>query len=248
MAEIAGTLRERQAVKNALPFGMWGESEYFSELVGKKVIIVGPAFYLRGAGLGEYIDSFDVVVRVNHALPIKYPEDYGSKTTVLYHILSHRNHVGAGKLTVTEDEVKSWDTDWVVSRWDSRSARIRQVGPYLEGRKWTAMSHEFYYKVRRGVGRLSPNTGISAIAHLLQSELKELRVVGFDLYRSGVYEGYGDVREKENALEVNDRWHDTDAQLRYLAVLKRRDDRLHFDAVLQGIINESISRSSNKVR
>ena len=133
MAEIIGTLAERQ-MRKGLPFGMWGESEYLDELVGKNVVIVGPAGYMVGQGLGEYIDSFDVIVRVNHALPIALPEDYGSRTTVLYHILSRRNHNADGKLTVTQEEVESWDCEWIVSRHESRSSRFRAVGPFLLGR------------------------------------------------------------------------------------------------------------------
>lgn len=240
MAEIIGTLAERQ-MRKGLPFGMWGESEYLDELVGKNVVIVGPAGYMVGQGLGEYIDSFDVIVRVNHALPIALPEDYGSRTTVLYHILSRRNHNADGKLTVTQEEVESWDCEWVVSRHESRSSRIRAVGPFLQGRKWTAMDHEFFFKVRKEVGRLAPNTGVSAIAHLLQSQLKSLHVLGFDFYRSGVYKGYGDIREGERADKVNERWHDAEAQLHFLKVLQRRDNRLIFDSVLKGIIDESVS-------
>jgi hypothetical protein len=240
MAEIIGTLAERQ-MRKGLPFGMWGESEYLDELVGKNVVIVGPAGYMVGQGLGEYIDSFDVIVRVNHALPIALPEDYGSRTTVLYHILSRINHNAEGKLTVTQEEVESWDCEWVVSRHESRSSRIRAVGPFLQGRKWTAMDHEFFFKVRKEVGRLAPNTGVSAIAHLLQSQLKSLHVLGFDFYRSGVYKGYGDIREGERADKVNERWHDAEAQLHFLKVLQRRDNRLIFDSVLKGIIDESVS-------
>lgn len=237
MAEIIGTLAERQ-MRRGLPFEMWGEAEYLDELVGKNVVIVGPAGYMVGQGLGEYIDSFDVIVRVNHALPIALPEDYGSRTTVLYHILSRRNHNADGKLTVTQEEVESWDCEWVVSRHESRSSRIRAVGPFLQGRKWTAMDHEFFFKVRKEVGRLAPNTGVSAIAHLLQSQLKSLHVLGFDFYRSGVYKGYGDVGENERADKVNERWHDVDAQLHFLKVLKRRDNRLVYDSVLEGLIDE----------
>ena len=243
MAEIIGTLKERQARKG-LPFGMWGEAEFFADLVGKRVIIVGPAGYLQGQGKGEEIDGYDTVVRVNHALPVAYPKDYGSRTDILYHILSHRE--GTAKTIVTQEEIESWDCEWLVSRHDLRSSRIRTVGPHLQGRKWTAMSHEFFFTVRKEVGSMSPNTGVSAIAHLLLSDLKSLNVIGFDFYRSGVYKGYGDVGEKENALRINENWHDTDAQLRYLAVLQRRDNRLHFDETLKEIINECIGGNTSK--
>lgn len=247
MAEITDTLRERQARKLAgLVYGAWGEGEYLSSLVGKRVIIVGPAGYLQGQGKGEEIDGYDTVVRVNHALPVAYPQDYGSRTDILYHILSHRG--GTAKTIVAKEEIESWDCEWLVSRHDLRSSRIRTVGQYLQGRKWTAMSHEFCFTIRKEVGSMSPNTGVSAIAHLLLSDLRSLDVVGFDFYRSGVYTGYGDIQEGERADKVNERWHDTDAQLRYLEVLQRRDNRLVFDDTLKEIINESISRDTRQAR
>ena len=67
-----------------------------------------------------------------------------------------------------------------------------------------------------------------------------------DFYRSGVYTGYGDIQEGERADKVNERWHDTDAQLRYLEVL-RRDNRLR-SMTRKEIINESISRDTRQAR
>ena len=41
--------------------------QYNDFLKGKSVVIVGPASYLEGRGLGEFFDSFDVVVRLNRS-------------------------------------------------------------------------------------------------------------------------------------------------------------------------------------
>lgn len=61
--------------------------DYFRILIeGKSVIYVGPSPILEGKGMGEFIDSFDVVVRSNNSYPV--PEhlhkDYGSKCDILY--------------------------------------------------------------------------------------------------------------------------------------------------------------------
>ena len=43
----------------------------FSKLVkNKRVILVGPAPYLKGKGLGKQIDSYDVVVKMNRSFDI----------------------------------------------------------------------------------------------------------------------------------------------------------------------------------
>ena len=40
-------------------------------LEGKRVAYVGPAPYMKGLGQGELIDSYDVVVRIQHGIPMK---------------------------------------------------------------------------------------------------------------------------------------------------------------------------------
>ena len=40
----------------------------------KKVIIVGPSSYLEGMGQGGFIDSFDIVVRINNIHDINNPK------------------------------------------------------------------------------------------------------------------------------------------------------------------------------
>ena len=56
-------------------------------LDGKTVAIVGPSFHINGQNLGNYIDSFDVVVRVGF---LEEPteiamKDYGSRTDIIIH-------------------------------------------------------------------------------------------------------------------------------------------------------------------
>jgi len=62
------------------------DKEFYDYLKGKRIIMVGPAPYLEGRGLGKEIDSYDVVIRINHGIVLAKtnPEDYGSKTNVLY--------------------------------------------------------------------------------------------------------------------------------------------------------------------
>jgi hypothetical protein len=61
--------------------------DYEKYINGKRVIFVGPSSIMIGRGLGEWIDSFDVVVRTNH-FPIIMNDDiaadYGKKCHALY--------------------------------------------------------------------------------------------------------------------------------------------------------------------
>lgn len=220
--------------------GRYSESEYLQSLYHKSVIIVGPAGYLKGQGKGPWIDTFDLVVRVNHAIPIAFPEDYGSRTDILYHILSHRNPEVSGKSLIDRGEVQEWKkagVKWLVSRHSATSRRVREVGPIINSHlPWCCMHHSFYEGTKRAIGEKSPNTGIAAILHLLSVPIRSLNVVGFDLYASGVYPGYGDVGEGESALQINDRWHSKNAQVEYLKKVLRRDNRLKIDENLKEVL------------
>jgi len=55
---------------------------------GKKVCFVGPSAIMKGRGLGEFIDTFDVVARTNGSIYLlendEYQKDYGKKIDILY--------------------------------------------------------------------------------------------------------------------------------------------------------------------
>ena len=227
--------------------GRFTETEYLQSIQHKDVIIVGPAGYMRGLGKGPWIDKFDVVVRINHAIPILFPEDYGSKTDVLYHILSHRNPALSHKTLIDRSEVLEWKkakVKWLVSRHSAISKRVQQIGPIIDSIiPWCCMHHSFYEKAKRAVGEKSPNTGIAAIMHLLSASIRSLTIVGFDLYASGVYQGYGDVGPNEDASKINDRWHSQEAQIDYLRKLVKRDNRIQIDDHLKRILNGWTSES-----
>ena len=230
---------QRPVNKITYNFGRYAESEFLNALAGKKVIIVGPAAYMLGKKKGEFINTFDYIVRVNHAIPIEHPADYGSRTDILYHILSRRNLASATKKLIGREEILLWkrsNLKWLVSRHDVISRRIREMGPKLKGSfPWVCIRAKFYMSVRQSVKR-SPNTGIVAIAHLLTSQLKELHIMGFDFYRTGVYPGYGNFRPGEEAGSINKNWHETESQVDYLRKLVTRDVRLKPDKTLSDIL------------
>lgn len=62
------------------------EHNFYDIVKGKRVMIVGPSPYLNNKKLGKYIDSFDLIVRVNQCIfaAESHPDDYGSRTDILY--------------------------------------------------------------------------------------------------------------------------------------------------------------------
>jgi hypothetical protein len=222
----------------AYAYGRRAEQEFTDFVRGKTVIVVGPAAYLQGMGKGKWIDSFDMVVRINHAIPIVFPEDYGSRIDILYHIMSHRGK--NGKTLVSRGEILSWKDAglaWLVVRQSATSNRVRQVEHLINTVvPWSCIHHRFSDNVKRSIREKAPNTGIMAIIHLLNAQVASLTVTGFDLYASGVYENYGDLKDGEDAEEVNNRWHSIKAQKDYLRSIVKREQRLHIDEHLKAVL------------
>lgn len=59
------------------------KDDYYEYLKNKNVIIVGPAGHVNN---GEFIDSFDVIVRLNKGMDLSKnePQKYGKKTNIMY--------------------------------------------------------------------------------------------------------------------------------------------------------------------
>lgn len=66
-------------------------------MTNKKVIFVGPSPCIRNKGLGEWIDSFDIVVRTNGSVFFlddpDFNRDYGSKYSVLFFNSQFQRHI-----------------------------------------------------------------------------------------------------------------------------------------------------------
>ncbi|XP_072282811.1 CMP-N-acetylneuraminate-beta-galactosamide-alpha-2,3-sialyltransferase 4-like [Pyxicephalus adspersus] len=50
----------------------------------KRCIVVGSGYSLKNSSLGDIIDTYDIVIRLNHAPVHKYEKDVGSKTTLRF--------------------------------------------------------------------------------------------------------------------------------------------------------------------
>ncbi|GCC35678.1 hypothetical protein chiPu_0014165 [Chiloscyllium punctatum] len=58
--------------------------ENISSLVCKRCVIVGNGYTLRNSSLGETINEYDIVIRINDAPVRGYEKDVGSKTTLRF--------------------------------------------------------------------------------------------------------------------------------------------------------------------
>lgn len=145
---------------------------FWQYLKGKTVALVGPAGYLKS--VGKDIDAHDVVVRVNHILPVLPPADYGSRTDVLYHGLpvSFRDRAEDVENVREEIEHIAAQVDWIVFRCPSEKFErtITKIAPLLKGANWTVIEQHHQRDINKRV-KMVVNTGVIAVHHLLYSEL-----------------------------------------------------------------------------
>lgn len=125
---------------------------------GKTVALVGRAGSIVGTGRGPAIDSADVVVRINWVLPIEEDQvsDVGRRTDLVYHCRRARVATHTAKrLGVPTYRVK---------------------GPMRK-----KLAKTFFKRAKT----FRPTTGFCGAVELLRSGASEVRLYGFDVFRSG---------------------------------------------------------------
>lgn len=206
-------------------------SEYANWLKGKRCIIVGPAAYLKGKGLGEWIDSHDVVVKLNwgETLPAA---DYGSRTDVLYKRLLKLGHVDQ----ILVDEYLAAGIQWLVAVDSAANVSHRQyIERTIAGRIPWFIDTSTRPALMRELGN-APLIGPISVRHLLAHRIASLTITGCDFYMSGYAAEYGGrpyreyMKRREGTIGPT---HDGPRQLRWLIDQRKRDPRLQFDERLE---------------
>ncbi len=244
-------------------FKLSRENQYFEYLEGKKVIVVGPADYLTGLGMGAEIDKYDVIVRLNLGCPV--PEelrlDIGSRTDVLYHVVMNQRQVRKSPDTLkmhSKEEIQSWKDDglqWFISKRSTDTPRVRKLALIIGGViPWVAIPKPDMRRLELML-RTNPNMGTVAIWHVLKSQAKSLHVTGCDYHKTGYYPGYGGFTPEQAAKGAGsvtcwgqvpqpqnrtNNMHSVDKQLKYLARLRITDKRFTADKVLSKMLDEVV--------
>jgi len=128
------------------------------DLQGKTVSVVGRAGSIRGTGNGPMIDAADVVIRINWVLPIPEDQapDVGTRTDLVYHCRRARTaRVTANGLGVP--------TYRVAGKRRKKAARRHFKRP----------------------DNFRPTTGFMCVLDCLADGAAEVRLFGFDVFRSG---------------------------------------------------------------
>ena len=167
-------------------------NELFSSLVtNKKIAIIGPAPHLEGRNLGNFIDSYDVVCRINELhVPQKYEKSYGSKTNVVFHNLNSTDGVRDFKRDLKLYPKQSESLDMIICPQKSHDdAGVNIINLFQEYNLYnTPLLHvgDNFVHAACTIAGAKVNTGIISILYLLQFQIKELFVSVFSFYNEGI--------------------------------------------------------------
>ncbi len=180
---------------------------YENYIRGKRVIVVGTAGYMDGKGKGKFIDSHDVVVRLNMSAKPKSVQDFGKRTDVLYtYAILAQNK----------------DNKMMCEYWKDLT-KLKGVKHlrFTNGRKQyfqyfkqntpktvtiTTLDKKYYSEIKTSM-HTTPNTGTVAVMDLLRFNPKSITVIGIDLYASGYSRTYkGEGVQNNHNFEVQAAW------------------------------------------
>lgn len=221
---------------------------YADYLKDKRVVIVGPAPSIINSGQGNLIDSYDIVVRINKAVPvpINLHKDIGSRTDILYNCLKQTADCGGiiNMNILHNNGVKCLicpyppifpfkkDIEKFVLQNENFNKKHNKLMPFRH-------IDTKYYKILEYQMKSRPNSGICAILDLLSFDIKELYITGFTFFKGGYYKQYRPLNEKQ----VLDRMkkagnHNQLEQKRYMKSILLNDNRVKMDQALLNVLKD----------
>ena len=211
-------------------------------LDGKRVAIVGPAPSIVGSRQHDRIDSFDLVVRVNKALP--FPEqmkpDIGSRTDILYNCLLQEEESG-GKIDF--DVLAEASVRYVCCPFPPIGGFKANIETFLEQNGGRFPFHHIdtaFYENMAAALQTRPNTGVAAIVDLLAHDIEALYITGFTFFQGGYCRTYRSHSQQEVMSRMARAGNHAQApQRRLVASLFRSDARVSVDRQLRRVLRRT---------
>lgn len=215
------------------------EDEFIEYLKGKTVAIVGPAPSIIGSNQRELIESYDIIIRLNKAVPVPKEriEDVGHRTNIYYHCMSELQQNG-GPINFS---YLSKNIDFISSPYPYISPFDKDIDAFNDKNrgklKFHIINKELFESISKEMNT-RPNTGICAIIDILNYDIKELYVTGFTFFRGGYDKTYRDQTEDQVLNLINQyKVHEIEPQIKYMKNLFDKDNRLKGDEKLLEILN-----------
>lgn len=234
-------------------------SKCLSLIENKRVVLVGPSNHLQGLKQGKLIDSYDVVARVNDYPQDDIEKDYGDRTDIVFDSCDSRiNSDTLMKLDRFEERAKKikviiahtiqatngGPSDGVEVQENLRNNNIYNLDCW-----WIGI--ENYNIIKKIMGGLDPNSGMSAIMLMLLHNPKEFFITGISFYLQWKSDDFYNSIYRKNYNISPDIWtnyewknwnpqmsHDQISQIRFFenVLLKQFSDVIWIDSYLAKLL------------
>ena len=225
-------------------------------VANKRVAVVGPSPHIIGKKQRSYIDSFDIVIRINElGISEDLFEDYGSKTDIVFLTLN------TGAVDIYKEMMRRNDLSSICLIVNLQHQYSLQ--PYLKVEKTRSIFEQYkdlnlsidlehlgsdLFFERCKLFKCYPSTGTSAIYELAESQVKELYVTGFSFYttkfkynqeKNNLWKMFGP--KNYNILRASG--HDTKKEVQFLRMYFKKNDNIniHGDKVFKKIILSKVN-------
>lgn len=205
----------------------------FEEFIkNKKVLIVGPASYLKKNPIIDIIDTFDTVIRVNSSIDLtsKIPDIVGVKTDVVF--------------TTADIDISTNTNHRKIDLWIEKKVKhVRICPPAIkqyysqninsfkrENNKQIQFSitdSENYLEFMKKCENTIPNTGFAAILDCLKYSPKLIHVSGITFFKGGYMKEYDITTKTEKEVRKlfeKHRNHDIDKQVEYFKKIYKQNN------------------------
>lgn len=200
-------------------------------LKDKRVILVGPCKSLIGKKLGEYIDSFDIVVRIKKGYPVPehLQQDYGSKADLLYTTLRMDNDSN----NLKKEDIKRINDNNIQICYPQPLIRQYLKMYKLFIKKYPKQSlildkkNPDYYNFLK-VTNYEPTILTFSIMHLRKFNLKELECIGFSFRKHGYYQEYKSKEKDDESFKrtYSNGYHSIEKEKHFLEQILTEDQRI----------------------
>lgn len=137
----------------------------------KSVVIVGNSSSIFKKDNGKFIDSHNIVVRINYAIPIKkeFYNKLGTKTNIYI--------AGISDSDTVRKLIKNIKLNYIL--------KLTPWNKELSGKNIYIENNKNYNKIKSNFGTSKPSSGCLAINFFKENiEFKSLSIIGFDFFKS----------------------------------------------------------------
>lgn len=225
--------------------------DYGALVKGRSLIIVGPSKTVLRKKNADFINSFDLVVRLNKILPIPYHMEQfiGYRTDILYNNCNTTDHSGENNLSINllvNNNVRYLRASYPpIGVFKKDIDRFRMINR-SRGFPFGHVNTKYYNSVVKKINT-RPYTGTLAILDLLKYDIKALYITGIDFFKYNYHSSYRVLNKEDMMRTRNGSIHKREPQINLLRQIYLTDNRLKVDNILESVLLEKYTVFYNKI-